>query len=161
MVERKTSRKAIAKRKFYAINRDIKDARTTGLKLSDIAKMHSVSYETVRTIRAAGTWPKFEEMKRSRNVQRATGAKVPSINGMTADEATEALNQAGIAGGYVTRSDYRALARMYSNLHDRVSQLEKMVYESEENLRKQWDLEEIEHGPETNRRRFGIFRRRR
>lgn len=61
-----SARKRINKNRFHAINRDVK----LGIKVSTIAIKWDVSEETVRTIRRAKTWPRFEAMKKLKNEKR-------------------------------------------------------------------------------------------
>ncbi|MCO4274293.1 hypothetical protein NG701_07600 [Pseudarthrobacter sp. HLT3-5] len=61
-----SKRTRLTKQKFYAINRDLK----VHGKVKDIAAVHSVSEETVRTVKRAKTWPRFEAMKKLKNEQR-------------------------------------------------------------------------------------------
>lgn len=62
-----SARKRINKNKFHAINRDVK---LPGNKVSTIAIKWDVSEETVRTIKRAKTWPRFEAMKKLKNERR-------------------------------------------------------------------------------------------
>lgn len=62
-----SARKRINKTKFHAINRDVK---VPGSKVKAIASVHNVSEETVRTIKRAKTWPRFEAMKKLKNERR-------------------------------------------------------------------------------------------
>lgn len=61
-----SARKRINKTKFYAINRDVK----AGYSVKCVASNHNVSEETVRTVKRAKTWPRFEAMKKLKNEQR-------------------------------------------------------------------------------------------
>jgi hypothetical protein len=70
-----SARKRINKTKFYAINRDLK----AGGKVQQIAAVQNVSEETVRTVRRAKTWPRFEAMKKLKNEKRRpTVTKAPA-----------------------------------------------------------------------------------
>lgn len=74
-----SARKRINKTKFYAINRDVK---VQGSKVKTIASVHNVSEETVRTVRRAKTWPRFEAMKKLKNEQRrptVTNAPIEAV----------------------------------------------------------------------------------
>lgn len=62
-----SARKRITKVRFYAINRD---AKVPGSRVKAIAAVHNVSEETVRTIKRAKTWPRFEAMKKLKNERR-------------------------------------------------------------------------------------------
>lgn len=62
-----SARKRINKTKFYAINRDVK---VPGSQVKTVATAHNVSEETVRTIKRARTWPRFEAMKKLKNERR-------------------------------------------------------------------------------------------
>lgn len=62
-----SARKRINKSKFHAVNRDVK---VPGSKVKTIAAVHNVSEETVRTVRRAKTWPRFEAMKKIKNEKR-------------------------------------------------------------------------------------------
>lgn len=88
MQERKSTRTPITRKKFLEINRDIKAA--TGVRssvvMSNLAIKHGVSRETVRTIKLAGTWPKFVLAKRDRRSVRAVlpnGTPLPETTGET------------------------------------------------------------------------------
>lgn len=62
-----SARKRINKTKFHAINRDVK---VPGSQVKTIAAVHNVSEETVRTVKRAKTWPRFEAMKKLKNEKR-------------------------------------------------------------------------------------------
>jgi hypothetical protein len=61
-----SKRTRLTSRKFHAINRDLKMHG----KVKDVAAVHSVSEETVRTVKRSKTWPRFEAMKKLRVQQR-------------------------------------------------------------------------------------------
>lgn len=61
-----SKRTRLTGKKFHAINRDLK----LHGKVKDIAAAHGVSDETVRNIKRAKTWPRFEAMKKLKNEQR-------------------------------------------------------------------------------------------
>lgn len=61
-----SKRTRLTSKAFHAINRDLKMHN----KVKDIAAVHGVSEETVRTVRRAKTWPRFEAMKKLKNEQR-------------------------------------------------------------------------------------------
>lgn len=72
----------ITKPKFYSINRDIKAAVVTNsYDAIRIARKQSVSAETVRAVRRAGTWPKWQHIKAERNQRRVERAKAAAQGG--------------------------------------------------------------------------------
>jgi hypothetical protein len=72
-----SARKRINKTKFYAINRDIK---IPGSAVKTIAAVHNVSEETVRTIKRAKTWPRFEAAKKLKNERRQPTQVKEAVN---------------------------------------------------------------------------------
>jgi transposase-like protein len=69
-----SKRPRLTNKRFQAINRDLK---TPGSQIKAIAKTHGVSVETVRTVKRAKTWPRFEAMKKLRNEMRAVTPHAP------------------------------------------------------------------------------------
>jgi hypothetical protein len=61
-----SKRTRLTRAKFHAINRDLKMHN----KVKDVAAVQGVSEETVRTVKRAKTWPRFEAMKKLKNEQR-------------------------------------------------------------------------------------------
>jgi hypothetical protein len=95
-----SARKRINKQKFYAINRDVK---IPGSQVKSIAAVHNVSEETVRTIKRAKTWPRFEDMKKLKNEKRQT------FTGVSAKDAIPAMVELGQSG--LSLNDHRPSTR--------------------------------------------------
>lgn len=78
MVNRKTHKSPLTKQMFWEINRTITlSVVQRNYDAHRIALEHGVSDETVRGIRRTGTWPKYEEAKRARNLSRGRTHEVP------------------------------------------------------------------------------------
>jgi hypothetical protein len=108
-MNQRKSRKSLDKRLFYAISREVKSTLVGGsYKADDIAKAHSVSSETVRSIRRAGTWPKFIENKKAR---RARVAKLQAQR--TVKAGSSAASQSSEPSHVMlTRAEYKDLMEM-------------------------------------------------
>lgn len=84
-----SKRTRLTKSKFHAINRELKD----GISVKGTAFAHQVSEETVRTVKRAKTWPRFEEMKRLKNERHRPSApeaaQQTNLPGVSLAEAVE------------------------------------------------------------------------
>lgn len=92
-----STRTRLTSRKFHAINRDLKMHG----KVKDVAAIHGVSEESVRTVKRAKTWPRFEAMKKLKNEQRRPSGIT------TAVKSAQALQDVGAdlkALGDITRA---------------------------------------------------------
>jgi hypothetical protein len=144
-MNQRKSRKSLDKRLFYAISREVKSTLVGGsYKADDIAKAHSVSSETVRSVRRAGTWPKFVENKKARRVRQVElntskspvlsqhpfvprAAKVPPLTYVTREELDMAL--VGLRRDY-ERSEHRLdqMVTWVGKLEDRIASGKKPLY---------------------------------
>ncbi len=77
-----SKRTRLTKSKFHAINRDLKLHN----RVNDVAAVHGVSEETVRTVKRAKTWPGFESMKQTKREQRRRIATGP-VNGIAVQQS--------------------------------------------------------------------------
>jgi hypothetical protein len=84
-----SKRTRLTSKKFHAINRDLK---MHGV-VKDVASIHSVSEETVRTVKRAKTWPRFEAMKKLRNEQRRPSTPHSPIKAVPVQQALTPVEQ--------------------------------------------------------------------
>lgn len=81
MVERKSRHSPITKVKFHEINRSIKAGlQGNAYSAAHLAEMHGTSAETVRAVRRAGTWPRYEQGKRDRRARQVERQKLYRID---------------------------------------------------------------------------------
>ncbi|KUM38991.1 hypothetical protein [Arthrobacter sp. EpRS71] len=129
-----SSRTHITKFKFHTINHDLKLEQP----VSQVAKAHGVSYETVRKIKVAKTWPKYEAMKLEKNKRRTTGISlgesVRNASKSLAEAKLDAVVQSPLNQIHrdenpeikiVTLEEWRGMNRWINTLSQRIDQMAK------------------------------------
>ncbi|WP_427007164.1 hypothetical protein [Pseudarthrobacter sp. H2] len=78
-----SKRTRLTKTKFHAINRDLRIHD----RVKDVAAVQGVSEETVRAVKRAKTWPRFEAMKELKNEQRRPTVAPKPIQGVAVQQS--------------------------------------------------------------------------